>query len=60
LVRDRSIGFVDGKGRVRFTPSRKDIKIEELCNCLHRTLRILVPYVSWSESAAVRVRAIKG
>lgn len=40
LVRDRGVGFVDGEGRVRFTPSREDI--EELRNGLRRTLRILV------------------
>ncbi|KAG0549208.1 hypothetical protein BDA96_01G235500 [Sorghum bicolor] len=40
LVRDRGVGYVDGEGRVRFTPSREDI--EELRNGLRRTLRILV------------------
>ncbi|CAD6205330.1 unnamed protein product [Miscanthus lutarioriparius] len=40
LVRDRGVGFVDGEGRVRFTPSREDI--EELRSGLRRALRILV------------------
>ncbi|KAL6643106.1 hypothetical protein ACP70R_021287 [Stipagrostis hirtigluma subsp. patula] len=40
LVRDRGAGFVDGEGRVRFTPSREDA--EELRNGLRRALRILV------------------
>ena len=37
LVRDCGAGFVDGEGRVRFTPSRKDM--DELRNGLHRVLR---------------------
>ncbi|CAN6299105.1 unnamed protein product [Urochloa humidicola] len=40
LVRDRGAGFVDGEGRVRFTPSREDV--EELRNGLRLVLRILV------------------
>ncbi|CAL4933616.1 unnamed protein product [Urochloa decumbens] len=40
LVRDRGAGFVDGEGRVRFTPSREDV--DELRNGLRRVLRILV------------------
>ncbi|XP_062201000.1 long-chain-alcohol oxidase FAO1-like isoform X2 [Phragmites australis] len=40
LVRDRGAGFVDGEGRVRFTPSREDV--DELRNGLRRALRILV------------------
>ncbi|RLN20012.1 long-chain-alcohol oxidase FAO2-like [Panicum miliaceum] len=40
LVRDRGAGFVDGEGRVRFTPSREDV--EELRHGLRRALRILV------------------
>ncbi|WVZ59291.1 hypothetical protein U9M48_009451 [Paspalum notatum var. saurae] len=40
LVRDRGAGFVDGEGRVRFTPSREDV--EELRTGLRRVLRILV------------------
>jgi long-chain-alcohol oxidase len=40
LVRDRGDGFVDGEGRVRFTPSREDV--EELRHGLRQTLRIMV------------------
>ncbi|KAK3153917.1 hypothetical protein QOZ80_2BG0183250 [Eleusine coracana subsp. coracana] len=40
LVRDRGDGFVDGEGRVRFTPSREDV--EELRHGLRQVLRILV------------------
>jgi len=40
LVRDCGAGFVDGEGRVRFTPSREDV--DELRNGLRRALRILV------------------
>ncbi|XP_062204849.1 long-chain-alcohol oxidase FAO2-like [Phragmites australis] len=40
LVRDRGEGFVDGEGRVRFTPSREDV--DELRNGLRRALRILL------------------
>nr|XP_045090335.1 long-chain-alcohol oxidase FAO1-like [Aegilops tauschii subsp. strangulata] len=40
LVRDRGQGFVDGVGRVRFTPSPDDTR--ELCSALRRALRILV------------------
>ncbi|CAN6282777.1 unnamed protein product [Urochloa humidicola] len=40
LVRDRGVGFVDGEGRVRFTPSREDV--DELRNGLRQVLRILV------------------
>jgi long-chain-alcohol oxidase len=40
LVRDRGDGFVDGEGRVRFTPSREDM--EELRHGLRQTLRIMV------------------
>ncbi|TVU30395.1 hypothetical protein EJB05_22012, partial [Eragrostis curvula] len=40
LVRDRGDGYVDGEGRVRFTPSREDV--DELRHGLRQVLRILV------------------
>ncbi|KAF0930345.1 hypothetical protein E2562_032188 [Oryza meyeriana var. granulata] len=40
LVRDRGAGFVDGEGRLRYTPSHEDTK--ELRHGLRRALRILV------------------